>query len=322
MDNCIRNNCIMDNTPWIEKYRPSEFNTIILDDINLIILTNMLKTNLIPNMLFYGPPGTGKTTTIINFINQYQKNNNQCHKELIIHLNASDDRGIDIIRNQIDTFSKNSYLFNKGTKFIILDEVDYMTKNAQILLLHLISNNIKDVRFCLICNYISKLDKSLQNICMSIKFNALPKPLIFNYLNTIVKKENINSIKRIDIENIIHNFKSDIRSMINYIQLCSQDTSRPKILTDTNIDTLIDCFKHKTLLISCKTLDSYIYKYNIDKHVIIIRILNRIIKTHDINDTLIVFIRSILHNNNYYTPEFNKFFISNLTCKSVSLIKQ
>ena len=66
--------------------------------------------------------------------------------------------------------------------------------------------------------------------------------------------------------------------MINYIQLCSQDTSRPKILTDTNIDTLIDCFKHKTLLISCKTLDSYIYKYNIDKHVIIIRILNRIIK--------------------------------------------
>ena len=89
-----------------------------------------MRRNEFPNLLFYGPPGTGKTTTIINLIDKYQEKYHQKRKGLKIHLNASDDRGIDIIRNQINNFVNTKILFGNGMKFIILDEVDYMTKKC------------------------------------------------------------------------------------------------------------------------------------------------------------------------------------------------
>ena len=124
--------------PWCELFRPKNFEEIVLDPLNKQILTNIIDTNYFPNLLFFGPPGTGKTTTIINLINSYQERNGYKNKELIIHLNASDERGIDIIRNQISTFVNSKPLFNTGMKFVILDEVDYMTKNAQQALKYLL----------------------------------------------------------------------------------------------------------------------------------------------------------------------------------------
>ena len=121
----------MDNRPWVEKYRPTVFENIVLDGMNKKILENIILTNTFPNLLFYGPPGTGKTTTIINIIDKYQEIYNQKDKSLKIHLNASDDRGIEVIRNQINNFVNTKTFFTKGLKFVILDEVDYMTKNAQ-----------------------------------------------------------------------------------------------------------------------------------------------------------------------------------------------
>ena len=126
-----------DSIPWVEKYRPKVFSDIVLNDNNKALLENILKNDYFPNLLLYGPPGTGKTTTI-NLINKYQELNNEKSKELIVHLNASDDRGIDIIRNQINQFVNSKTLFTKGLKFIILDEVDYMTKNAQIAMKNLL----------------------------------------------------------------------------------------------------------------------------------------------------------------------------------------
>ena len=302
----------MDQVPWVEKYRPTEFDTIILESQNKIILKNMLKTNTVPNLLFYGPPGTGKTTTIINFINDYQKKNGQQHKELIIHLNASDDRGIDVIRNQINTFTTSSYLFNKGTKFIILDEVDYMTKNAQFSLFNLMKDNTDNVRFCLICNYISKLERVLRNVCMSFKFNMLPPDNIKEYLGNIIKSEGITRIKDKDITSIISHFKSDVRCMINYIQGISQEQQEVKILGEEDIVSLVNCFMTKSLTISEKQITHYLYQFNIEKHQLVIQIINYIIKKYEINQDFIIFIRSVLHSNNYYLDEFNKFFISNL----------
>ena len=173
MNNIIDNtNNIVDNTnnkckkeysiPWMEKYRPNNFDNIILDKYNKRIIENIIDKNIFPNLLLHGPPGTGKTTTIINLVKIYQKNNNQNSNELTIHLNASDDRGIYTIRNQIYQFVNSKSLFNKGLKIIILDEVDYMTKSAQQALKYLLNEvHSNNVRFCLICNYISKIDKSL-----------------------------------------------------------------------------------------------------------------------------------------------------------------
>ena len=198
----------MDHVPWVEKYRPRKFDDIVLEKNNKIILNNILNGASFPNLLFYGPPGTGKTTTIINLIDKYQEANDQKRKGLKIHLNASDDRGIDIIRNQINQFVNTKTLFGEGVKFVILDEVDYMTKNAQQALRYLIQQYSVGIRFCLICNYISRIDIALQNEFIRLKFCQLPESEIFTFLKYIHENEKMN-IAMDKLKSIQNLFKSD-----------------------------------------------------------------------------------------------------------------
>ena len=243
----------------VEKYRPTSFEDIVLEPINRTLLKNIIKTNNFPNLLFYGPPGTGKTTTIINLINEYQEKYNQKSKGLKIHLNASDDRGIDIIRNQINQFVNTKTIFGKGMKFVILDEVDYMTKNAQQALRYLIQQYSKDIRFCLICNYISRIDVSLQNEFVRLRFCQLPKKDIYSFLNKIIKEEKIN-VKKEQIYAIQEYFKSDIRSMINYIQSNHDNGGlNSNIIRNDYWNNFIKKIKNK------KIENLQLYKYIIDE---------------------------------------------------------
>jgi replication factor C subunit 3/5 len=182
----------IDSIPWVEKYRPTHFDDIVLDPINRFLFKSIFDKKYFPNLLFYGPPGTGKTTTIINLIHEFQLRYSRPNKSNVIHLNASDERGIDIIRNQIFSFVKSLNLFETGLKFVVLDEVDYMTKNAQQALKLLLQTSSNNVRYCLICNYISKIDESLQNEFMCIRFNQLPKSDIYAFMKNIATNENIN----------------------------------------------------------------------------------------------------------------------------------
>ena len=243
--------------PWVEKYRPSNFDDIVLDDYNRTILKNILKEKKFFNLIFYGPPGTGKTTTIINLLKKFQEIHNENGKDLIIHLNASDERGIDVIRNQIQGFVDSKNLFNKGHKFVILDEVDYMTKNAQQALRYLINVNKENVSFCLICNYISKIDISLREEFINIRFNQLPKLDIINFLKKIVDSEDINIQDESKLYKLQEYFNSDIRSMINYLQ-SNQDVlvNNFNIIKDEDFDELfsdklsLDKFEKKIYNIS------------------------------------------------------------------------
>jgi DNA polymerase III delta prime subunit len=288
------------NSPWVEKYRPTNFDDIVLEPLNRTLLTNIIETNNFPNLLFYGPPGTGKTTTIINLINAYQEKNGQKRKGLKIHLNASDDRGIDIIRNQIKTFVDTKTLFGKGIKFVILDEVDYMTKNAQQALRYLIQQYINDIRFCLICNYISRIDMSLQNEFVRLRFCQLPKKDISHFLLDIVNKEDIK-ITQNQLSSIQNYFKSDIRSMINYIQSnhsnnmldinVIKDNFWVKLLKkmkNTSHEKLIQYMKNKCLF------------YNIQPRQFIIKLFIYLIyqKKNILKENWINNIEFILHNNN------------------------
>ena len=207
-----------ESSPWSEKYRPQDFNHIVLDPINRKIFQNILEKKKFPHMLFYGPPGAGKTTSSDNLIRKYQSLYSKTNTENIIHLNASDERGIEVIRTQIHQFVKSKNMFETGYKFVVLDEVDYMTKNAQQALKNLLQSCLNNVRFCLICNYVCKIDESLKNEFICIRFNQLPKEEIYTFMRHIAEKENI-CLKDESIYSIQKMFHSDIRSMINFIQL-------------------------------------------------------------------------------------------------------
>jgi DNA polymerase III delta prime subunit len=302
--------------PFVEKYRPTLFDDIVLDPLNKQILKNIIDNSYFPNLLFYGPPGTGKTTTIINLINAYQEKQSNKNKDLIIHLNASDERGIDIIRNQISNFVNSKPLFNNGMKFVILDEVDYMTKNAQQALRYLLQNYTSKVRFCLICNYISKIDEGLQNEFIRLRFNQLPREDIINFLNNISVSESLGLSQK-TLFCIQKLYKSDIRSMINFIQSNQNlDSETLNIIDDDIWEELLNKIILRERL---EIITSYIHtisiNYNIDKKNIIKDFLNYIIKTHPkyVNSKFLDFVENLMHSQNQNNNTHINYSISRLS---------
>ena len=285
--------------PWVEKYRPTEFENIVLEPINRKIFENIIKKEYFPNLLFYGPPGTGKTTTIINLINEYQRTHSKINRENIIHLNASDERGIDIIRNQIQQFVKSKNFFEVGIKFVILDEVDYMTKNAQQALKYLMQSTNYNVRFCLICNYISKLIDSLQSEFICIRFNQLPEKDIYNFISNITEKENLYLPDSV-IQTIQKTYKSDIRSMINFIQL-NQNLIEwsSSIITNKIWEKIYNLHSNNKTEELKEYIQDISINYNIDKKSIIIKYFNYVIrnKIKNIKQTFIDNAEVVIHSD-------------------------
>ena len=290
--------------PFVEKHRPTQFNDIVLDPLNKKILNNIIETSYFPNLLFYGPPGTGKTTTIINLINAYQSKLNNRDAGLMIHLNASDERGIDVIRNQINAFVTSKPLFNEGMKFVVLDEVDYMTKNAQQALRYLLQSYSDNVRFCLICNYISKIDIGLQNEFLKLRFNQLPKEDIIVFLNKISVCENLNMSEEI-LHCVQQLYKSDIRSMIYFIQLNQNLVAKQDNIINATvwerIKSMFDSSDKDDFLVLHNKLKEFIHNlsihYNIDKKQIIKDYYSHCIRTApEITGDMLSRMETVLHN--------------------------
>lgn len=306
------------NIPWVEKYRPTEFENIVLDPTNKQLFENILALDYFPNILLYGPPGTGKTTTIVNLINRYQQKYNRVNNQQVIHLNASDERGIDTIRNQIHSFVYSNNLFEKGCKFVILDEVDCLTKNAQHALKILLHSCRQSVKICLICNYISKIERSLVGEFVCVRFNQLPPKQINAFVKNIAKNENIQ-MKNEDIETLQRKFKSDIRSMVNFMQLnqnLEKKDWKNKMLNEDVLNTI-----HERIFISrqcCDEVTKYIHdlsiQYNVDKQTIILDYFNMIICSKKIKLTVefLGSIEEIVHTNQLQSFEMLKYFYNNM----------
>ena len=283
---------------WNEKYRPNNLEKIILSNYNKLLINNIIEKNYFPNLLLYGPPGTGKTTTVINLINSYLNKYYSDNKKQIVHLNASHERGIEIIRNNLYTFVVSDNLFFEGPKFIILDEVDYMTKSAQLALKYLIeyySNT--NVRYCLICNYITKIDNNLQSYFCKLKFNTIPFEEIHTFLTDICSAEKL-SVSRDYLYHIIYLFKNDIRAMINFLQLNNNnmiyfiDANIYEKLYAINLKDEYEVFKTNFLKIEKK------YKFNYNEFIK--TYIYNILKTniHCINSTKMDCLEFFVHNYN------------------------
>jgi len=280
----------VENTLWVERYRPSVLEGYVGNDVVRAKLEEYITNQDIPHLLFYGTAGTGKTTAAKILVK-----NIDCD---YMFINASDERGIDIIRSQINQFVNSKTLFNQGMKFVILDEVDYMTKNAQQALRYLLQNYSSSVRFCLICNYISRIDEGLQNEFLRLRFNQLPENDIITFLGNISEQENLNLTEK-PLRLIQKLYKSDIRSMINFMQ-SNQNIKEEdiKIIDDSVWNNLYQKILNKEQL---KSLESFINdissKYNIDKKNIIKDFLNYIIRIYDkiITPKFLYFIENIMH---------------------------
>lgn len=279
--------------PWIEKYRPTKLYDIVLDEHYKIMFDTMVETLFIPHMLLYGPPGTGKTTTINCLLNKIKEKYNMKHN--VIHLNASDDRGVDIIRNTIYNFAQSDGFFtNSKLKFVVLDEVDSMTKQAQQSLLLLLNN--KHVRFFLICNYISKLIPALRHKCLTIHFYNIPN--YKEYLKDIIQKENID-ITTDKLNDIIYNYYPDIRCMVNALQ--SYKYIQCDFIKEKHIVSLC---KHYSFVKLKTFTKSFSYKeFNI-------KLFMYILLNCKLDNVLLTYMKQILVNNDIHF--LNKVFFPHL----------
>jgi DNA polymerase III delta prime subunit len=182
-------------------------------------------------------------------------------------------------------------------KFVILDEVDYMTKNAQQALRYLLQNYSNGVRFCLICNYISKIDEGLQNDFLKLRFNQLPENDIFLFLNNIVQNEGLH-LNETSVRLIQQLFKSDIRSMINFMQTNQNIQYNHIHIIEPNVwETLLTMILKEDSAHLLNHIHEISINYNIDKKNIMKDFLNYIIrkKQHIVTTPFLNFIENVIH---------------------------
>lgn len=212
------NDCQKFGLPWVEKYRPMILDDIVSQKNNVEIIKNLMKKKCLTNMIFYGNPGTGKTSTIMAIANELY---GEYVNFMVITMNASNDRGVNTIRKDVKRFASSGFLCcpeNSDTyKLVILDEVDSMTSSAQTLLQKVIEECHSNVRFCLICNYIDKINDGLQSRCTKYRFLPISIDEIILKSKNVLKKEGIDYIED-DLRLIAQKSKGDMRYVMNSLQ--------------------------------------------------------------------------------------------------------
>jgi len=207
----------MEYLPWVEKYRPQKIDEIISHDQNIETIKKMLAGGSLPHLLFHGTPGTGKTSLILAIANELYGSSKNL---MVMKLDASDDRGINSVREEIKGFAEKVNMFTKGVKLIILDEADSMTFDAQFALRRIIEKYSKTTRFCLICNYENKIIPAIRSRCANFRFSPISIHHIQRKLAYICEQEKLTFDKNV-LEIISMLSKGDLRKSINFLQSLS-----------------------------------------------------------------------------------------------------
>jgi replication factor C subunit 2/4 len=208
------------NLPLIDKYRPKKFKNIILNDIIKSKISAIIDMKIMPNMIIVGPPGTGKTSLVTMMAKNMLGNK---YTDGILSLNASDNRGLDILNNTIIYFCKKKLIDADGNpipKIIIMDEADNITTKAQNMIANMIEEFSKHTRFAFTCNESSKLIESIQSRCLVIYISSLKSNIVSDHLEKICGEEDIKYEKD-GLNMIANNCKGDLRASINLLDAIS-----------------------------------------------------------------------------------------------------
>ncbi|CAH7683876.1 replication factor C subunit 2/4 [Phakopsora pachyrhizi] len=252
-----------DDLPWVEKYRPRSIDSVEGQESTTRVLSKALSRADLPHMLFYGPPGTGKTSTILALARELF--GPELMKTRILELNASDERGISVVRDKIKNFAKVSISPPKpgypcpAFKIIILDEADSMTQDAQSALRRIMETYSKITRFCLICNYVTRIIEPIVSRCSKFRFKAISRTDTLAKLNQISTLESLRFISTtgatgVDEEearskvlnSLIDLSAGDLRKSITFLQSLSKfNLNRPDLSKDHhdekyNVEKLIE----------------------------------------------------------------------------------
>ncbi|TGO18128.1 hypothetical protein BTUL_0012g00730 [Botrytis tulipae] len=211
--------------PWVEKYRPKGLGDVTAQDHTITVLQRTLQSSNLPHMLFYGPPGTGKTSTVLALAKELY--GPELMKSRVLELNASDERGISIVREKVKDFARMQ-LSNPSPayrqkypcppyKIIILDEADSMTQDAQSALRRTMETYSRITRFCLICNYVTRIIDPLASRCSKFRFKSLDKGNAVVRVREIADKEGVR-LEEGAVEALIKCSEGDLRKAITYLQ--------------------------------------------------------------------------------------------------------
>jgi len=225
----------MISTIWTEKYRPDSFDEVKGQDEIVSRVRAFVKEKNMPHLLFSGPAGVGKTSMAIVIAKELFGKDKW--RDNFLELNASDERGIDVIRNKVKDFARTKALGNAPFKIIYLDESDALTKEAQQALRRTMENYTRTCRFILACNYSSKIIEPIQSRCAIFRFKPLPKEALLKIIDKIGKSEGLkvdNDAK----EALIEISNGDCRRLENIMQSCavlSKHITKEKVFSIASI---------------------------------------------------------------------------------------